>query len=234
MNMEEDEINLSKLIRQYAPYSLKKALEEIGEEDKEITIALHPALSLDHSNLPDESKGDYVKNITNFLSYCKEKEIKIFHLRDFLIVPPITNKSNEPSLYNKFGVEEDFQIPTFLDMGVLLESMEEFSQQMAYYGFFNPSPYIPTNRKNNIQVVNAIGMFTDPNASFQDGLKSMVEIASEDVRIIKECTLSRDLGIIDIRDYKNKSGLDLEKISIHSFKDKALSKIGGTVLDYSF
>jgi len=244
MEIKIERLDLGKLVRQYEQQSLKSAIQKIVDEGaEEITIAVHSAFDLLISQMPQAAKEAYVRNAGEYLKFCNENGIKILHFRDMcnrdeLPVSPssleyttteqplgssaqpkgllnILNDEIEPSLFAKFGIKADYEIPTFPNIGVPLDLVSQYLEQEATYGIFAPAFY---TRGNTIKIVNGIGCFTESDACFIHGIAVMDRIAQKEIRIIQECALPKTLSQFDIvQAYSSRYGLSKEKIKLYSF-----------------
>ncbi|MBI2557782.1 hypothetical protein HYW20_00525 [Candidatus Woesearchaeota archaeon] len=211
-----NQINLDEILRQYGHLSFKSAIQRIADEgSEEITMAVHPAFDLGYSQLSVEAKNSYLKNTRDYFQFCKEKGIKILHFRDML---PIFGSVNEPALSDKFGINADYEVPTFPNMGVPLDLTIQYFEQKSIYGIFVPSYHL---KNNSIKFINAVGGFIESDACFPDGLSVMEATALDEVRVIRECIIQKKPGLFDINAY----GHPIGRVVLYSFKGGKIEKI---------
>ena len=217
-------IDIQEIIDSYKNQSLYKILGELSQTELEITIAVHAAFDLSFSEVSENRKKQYLDTTRDFLRFCKERGIKILHLRD--MVKELL-ETVELTLEDKFGFQADYEVPTFPNMGFPLELKDIYFEQKSIYDIFCQYclPHL------QIPIVNGIGIFTDIDGCFIDGLEVMEGIASKELRIIQECVLSKQKQAINIDSYVSESGLDLSNISLYSFRDNQLIRKDSHILN---
>ena len=224
-----DVIDLDLIILENSFRTVQSAIDIIAAQKvEEMTIAVHPAHNLDVSQMPDSVKESYLRNTRKFLEYCKTKAIPIIHFRDMLtFLDDLIRESgeepfHEPSMGERFGVPSDYEIPTFPNMGVPLDLVPQYTQQIPIYRIFSPTIFMGNEHK--IQIVNGIGTFAEPNACLVDGVSVMDAIARDEVRIIQECILPKRAGTFDISKFRETYGLSEERVRLYSFSNGTISR----------
>ncbi|MBU0628076.1 MAG: hypothetical protein KKC75_02720 [Nanoarchaeota archaeon] len=211
-------------IRRYQEFSLSAVLEVLPPDVTELTFAVHSAIGLKDSKLTEPAKLAYVESTRNYLGHCRGNDIKIVHLRDMLDIsehtPELIVSNREPTLADRFGINADYVVATFPNMGVPLELLNLYFEQMMNYGIFCPNL---SNPNRNIRTINGIGVFTETNACFIDGLSVMMALSQKVVRIIKNCTLSRQPEMITLDHYVSRYGIDKDRVLLNMYENGTLT-----------
>jgi hypothetical protein len=217
--MTSDEIDINNLKEEFRGQSLSLTLEEIAAEGAaQIVIAVHPGSNLSNSTAPEPEKKSYKVNTRNYLDWCRKNNIKIVHFRNMW---NISDTEIEPVLGEAFGVEADYEVATMLNMGIPIDLMPQYMEQMSIYGIFRPNFYY---KGDKIQVVNGIGGFTEITRCFPEAVAIMEIIAAQSVRLISDCLISKTGKPIDLKSYFDMYDLSPDKVGLYSLKDPLVTE----------
>jgi len=215
--MEIETLDIEKIIESSQDKNLSRTLNYLAEKGvEEIAIAVHSAFDLSPSTESEKAKENYFQSTKNYLEFCKDFRIPVVHFRDML--NSLFGGKNEQNLYDTFGTAADYEVATFPNKGVPIDLTKTYFEQFNIYGIFRPEIILP---KHNIQTVNGIGCFTDASC-FQDGLSVMESIATSEVRVIQEATISRDRTPFNMQNIANVNGLPDEKIKPYLLQEDSL------------
>ncbi len=219
-------IDLPRIVRENDANTFQNTIDRIADEGvEELTVAVHAAFDISNSEAPPDEKGLYLRSVKSFLEYCKRAGLKILHLRDMLSIDLIPEdarsdfyREREPSLFERYGIEADYEVATFFNFGVPIDLMLQYFEQQQLYGIFSPAFY----SKTLVQVVNGIGCFSESFQCFTDGVSLMEKIAHRQVRVIRECVLPATARPYSLSDSTDKYGLSRQKVLLYSFTETGL------------